>query len=214
MLLDKTNSAELTEAINSMFTWYRAAEVCYAYLADLDVASPNTSEHSISRCRWFTTGCLQELIAPRELYFYDWNWVFVGTKKGPRDFLTQVTKVDKRILEDSNLLHSETVGRLIYWAANRGTTRIEDAAYCLLGIFDINMPMLYGEGHNAFRRLPYSLGRNAQLVSHTGTNGFRRIYDDPSGIISQELQHICRSKNSSSGTCSVRYRKKKKKAMR
>jgi hypothetical protein len=145
-VLDKSSSAELTEAINSMFQWYRDAVVCYAWLADLskEQASAHQSPSSgIKDCRWFTRGwTLQELIAPRLVQFYDQEWDFCGTKADLSDLITQITKIGGDVLQDPGCLYRLSVAKRMSWAATRQTTRIEDIAYCLLGIFDVNMPML------------------------------------------------------------------------
>ncbi|GAW26707.1 putative HET domain protein [Rosellinia necatrix] len=63
--IDKTSSAELTEAINSMFNWYQDAQVCYVWLADLPAATEESIDSSLKRCRWFTRGwTLQEVTHP------------------------------------------------------------------------------------------------------------------------------------------------------
>lgn len=154
--IDRSSSAELTEAINSMSIWYKNASVCYAYLEDL---TPSTDEHNESRwhsCRWFTRGwTLQELIAPAHVEFYDRDWTFRGQKSSPwmLRLLSDITSIEEEILLDSNLVRSLSVARRMSWAAGRQCSRIEDIAYCLLGIFEVNMPLLYGEGPRAFRRL-------------------------------------------------------------
>ncbi|RYP91592.1 hypothetical protein DL770_002306 [Monosporascus sp. CRB-9-2] len=144
--IDKSSSAELSEAINSMFKWYRSSAVCYAYLCDLP-------EFDLERSRWFTRGwTLQEMIAPGELWFYDRNWVVQGSKSTLLDKLQEITGVDTTALQGGNLRFF-SVARKMSWASKRQTTREEDIAYCLLGIFDISMPLLYGEGSKAFIRL-------------------------------------------------------------
>lgn len=160
--IDKTSSAELSEAINSMFRWYRWAEVCYVFLADLEPLPNNLKERDrrtqlvqrLPSCKWFTRGwTLQELIAPRKLVFFDREWSFVGEKSDLEGALSDITRIDESVLRDSSNLHSIPVARRMSWAAGRRTTRVEDMAYCLLGVFDISMPLLYGEGSKAFLRL-------------------------------------------------------------
>lgn len=150
--IDKTSSAELTESINSMFRWYRDAAVCYVYLEDLE---PDAElEYALPHCRWFTRGwTLQELVAPENVVFYDMAWNKRGTKIAMSIFLEKLTKIESGVLRHPKTLHERAVARRMTWAANRKTTRIEDTAYCLLGIFDVNMPLIYGEGMKAFRRL-------------------------------------------------------------
>lgn len=152
--IDKTSSAELSEAINSMFRWYRAAAACFALLEDVSAADDGEAVGGdFEASRWFTRGwTLQELLAPREVFFFDRNWQCVGSRT------TLVSRVSRRtsIAEDVALTGEwpfATVAERMSWASGRQTTRPEDMAYCLLGIFDVNMPMLYGEGEKAFVRL-------------------------------------------------------------
>ncbi|KAI1813573.1 heterokaryon incompatibility protein-domain-containing protein [Poronia punctata] len=106
------------------------------------------------RCRWFTRGwTLQELIAPRVLEFYDCQWNTAGSKLALRELIHDITHITLRVLEDGTRLSSTPVAVRMSWAADRDTTRAEDMAYCLVGIFDLNMPFLYGEGDKAFIRL-------------------------------------------------------------
>ncbi|KAK3905972.1 HET-domain-containing protein [Staphylotrichum tortipilum] len=154
--IDKSSSAELSEAINSMFRWYKDAAVCFAYLEDLPVGQGDATEAELGRCRWFTRGwTLQELIAPDEIQFYDRGWNDRGTKEALQDALSHITGIGKDVLLGRNLsrLGSIPVAERMSWASRRRTTRQEDMAYCLLGIFDVNMPMIYGEGTKAFIRL-------------------------------------------------------------
>ncbi|CAI0652494.1 unnamed protein product [Colletotrichum noveboracense] len=151
--IDKTSSAELSEAINSMFRWYRDAAVCIAYLSDYTHKDPDFIG-DMRDCQWFTRGwCLQELIAPKCLVFYDKTWEKVGSKAGLTLLIARCTGIDAEVLEDHTAMYPIPVARRMSWASRRITTRVEDIAYCLLGIFDIHMPMLYGEGEKAFVRL-------------------------------------------------------------
>lgn len=166
--IDKTSSAELSEAINSMFRWYRNSGVCYAYLSDLNPAGDGQDEFdaALARCRWFSRGwTLQELIAPVELRFYDSGWNPRGTKGDLAALLRDITGIRKSALDDADELYCIPVAEKMSWAARRTTTRIEDAAYCLLGIFDINMPLLYGENARAFRRLQEEILRKTNDMS-------------------------------------------------
>ncbi|KAK0652497.1 heterokaryon incompatibility protein-domain-containing protein [Cercophora newfieldiana] len=164
--IDKSSSAELSEAINSMFQWYQRAEVCYAYLSDLPPDVEDQLEDHMSRCRWFTRGwCLQELIAPRDVRFYDSAWQPIGRKTELSTLLSRITKIRENVLVEPGLLATLTVAERMSWAAGRETTRAEDTAYCLLGIFDINMPMLYGEGKKAFLRLQEEIIRRSNDLS-------------------------------------------------
>ncbi|RDW63752.1 hypothetical protein BP6252_11297 [Coleophoma cylindrospora] len=153
--IDKSSSAELSEAVNSMFSWYKDAEICYAYLADVFRDDSSTfSENGLSKSRWFTRGwTLQELIAPKEVIFLSKSWQVLGTRRSLKDVIWDVTKVEESVLEGASL-DTIATGVKMSWASGRNTTRPEDSAFCLLGIFNVNMPLLYGEGkQKVFLRL-------------------------------------------------------------
>ncbi|KAK4651983.1 hypothetical protein QC762_0098320 [Podospora pseudocomata] len=153
--INKDSSAELSESINSMYAWYAAAKVCFVYLSDLDPAAADENlEQALPRCRWFKRGwTLQELIAPRHVIFYDRDWNERGTKDSLSSLLSKITTIPEELLRGDKRLDHYAVGRRMSWASMRKTTRREDEAYCLLGIFNVNMPLLYGEGEAAFFRL-------------------------------------------------------------
>jgi hypothetical protein len=152
--ISKSSSAELSEAINSMYKWYRDAVVCFVYLADVHVTQSDRSfEASFIKSRWFSRGwTLQELIAPGQLLFFNATWARIGTKPTLHSLISKATGIDRNTLLNPEL-SSISVSRRMSWASKRQTTRLEDIAYCLLGVFDINMPLLYGEGERAFIRL-------------------------------------------------------------
>ncbi|XDG04586.1 hypothetical protein ABKA04_004201 [Annulohypoxylon sp. FPYF3050] len=157
--IDKRSSVELSEAINSMFNWYRDSTVCYAYLED--VPSKETKEeikdHSFPsnfrRSRWFTRGwTLQELLAPSVLVFYTSDWTSIGTRAELKTPIAEITHISLEFFRYGQL-NDFSIAQRMSWAAHRQTTRIEDQAYCLLGIFGVTMPLVYGEGKRAFVRL-------------------------------------------------------------
>ncbi|KAI1458132.1 HET-domain-containing protein [Annulohypoxylon moriforme] len=159
--IDKASSAELTEAINSMYNWYKGSEVCYAYLSDIPGSASQDGEgdlgymnHQFRQSIWFRRGwTLQELIAPRQLVFYSSSWTKIGDRSGLALDISAVTGIETRLLRGMADLHTVSIAKKMSWAARRETTRVEDIAYCLLGLFDVNMPLLYGEGAKAFTRL-------------------------------------------------------------
>ncbi|KAM5546206.1 hypothetical protein V8D89_000332 [Ganoderma adspersum] len=153
--IDKSSSSELSEAINSMYKWYGLARVCYAYLADVPHGEDHHAMGSAFReSRWFRRGwTLQELIAPLSVEFLSKDWEPIGSKHTVVNLVESVTKIDHEALLHWVPLDTFSVAQRLSWAANRMTTRVEDRAYSLLGIFNINMPTLYGEGAHAFRRL-------------------------------------------------------------
>ena len=156
--IDKTSSAELSEAINSMFRWYQNAAVCYAFLSDVPSCLDSSAmKLNLAKSRWFTRGwTLQELIAPANLIFFSMDWNPLGTKSQIHNILSSITGIEKKFLNSENL-ELASIAKKMSWAASRKTSRIEDIAYSLLGIFDINMPLIYGEGKRAFKRLQEEL---------------------------------------------------------
>lgn len=162
--IDKTSSAELSEAINSMFAWYEKAEVCYVYLTDIPSQPPSGIDllELLGSSRWFSRGwTLQELIAPDHVVFYSQSWTHLGSKKALASFLSLVTGVDQLCIRKERGLREYSIAQRMSWVADRVTTRPEDIAYCLLGIFGINMPLLYGEGERAFIRLQEEIIRQS-----------------------------------------------------
>ncbi|KAI0136464.1 heterokaryon incompatibility protein-domain-containing protein [Xylariales sp. AK1849] len=165
--IDKTSSAELTEAINSMFKWYASSKVCYAYVSDVssrddwaglvETATTDSREDQKTdvKPRWFSRGwTLQELLAPRNVRFFSASWEYLGDKVTLQHFITPMTGIAARVLEHRTPPSDVPVATRMHWASKRETTRDEDKAYCLLGLFDANMPLLYGEGlYKAFQRL-------------------------------------------------------------
>ncbi|EIW51963.1 uncharacterized protein TRAVEDRAFT_86971, partial [Trametes versicolor FP-101664 SS1] len=150
--IDKSSSAELSEAINSMYELYRLSDMCYVYLADV-IDHPGGPQ-GFRRSKWHRRGwTLQELIAPERIVFLTKTWSVLGTKMSLAKSLVEITGVDFDILVGGAPLDSVSVARRMSWAADRDTTRVEDRAYSLLGIFGLHMSPIYGEGENAFLRL-------------------------------------------------------------
>ncbi|KAI1408671.1 heterokaryon incompatibility protein-domain-containing protein [Hypoxylon sp. FL1857] len=155
--IDKTSSAELSEAINSMFAWYQRAGICYAYLSDVERTHRGEQMEQFARSRWFTRGwTLQELIAPLYLVFVDNSWREIGSRSHLSSSIEQITGISA-----FHVAHFRgcSIATKMSWAAGRKTTRIEDQAYCLMGLFGINMPLLYGEEGKAFIRLQQEILR-------------------------------------------------------
>ncbi|KAH0562434.1 hypothetical protein GP486_002873 [Trichoglossum hirsutum] len=164
--IDKSNNTELVEAINSMFQWYRKAAKCYVYLSDV-----STGKHSLSsqplwkgafrQSRWFTRGwTLQELIAPPFVEFFSRDGKRLGDKKSLEFQIHEITGIPVKALQGSQNLSEFSVTERIAWAEGRETTRKEDRAYSILGIFDISMPLIYGEGgEKALKRLREEVGK-------------------------------------------------------
>jgi hypothetical protein len=144
-----------------MFRWYQKASACYAYLSDISRELQGNGE--IVSSRWFTRGwTLQELLPPSSVEFYTDDWHFIGTKasSGLYTLIKTKTGIQRDFLPGASLREASIAQRMA-WAAYREMKRTEDRAYSLLGIFDVNMPLLYGEGEKAFTRLQEAILRNA-----------------------------------------------------
>ncbi|KAK0618869.1 hypothetical protein B0T14DRAFT_478724 [Immersiella caudata] len=160
--INKENSSELAEAINSMFRWYHDATRCYVFLSDVSMPSgkrgalpPSRSWESAFRTsRWFTRGwTLQELLAPKLVQFFAQDGTLLGDKVSLQQLIHEITGVAVRALRGDSLALFKTEERF-KWAESRQTTREEDWAYSLLGIFGVFISPIYGEGkENAVRRL-------------------------------------------------------------
>ncbi|RPD57856.1 HET-domain-containing protein [Lentinus tigrinus ALCF2SS1-7] len=157
--IDKTSSTELSEAINSMFRYYSLARICYGYLRDVidltgDILSTGTGTGYLLKAKWFTRGwTLQELIAPRFFLFVSESWEPLGTKADYANLLQGALGLPAAMLR-LEVSHTKfSIAQRMSWFGQRETTRPEDEAYCLLGIFGVHMSPIYGEGRNAFRRL-------------------------------------------------------------
>jgi hypothetical protein len=178
--IDKSNSTELAEAINSMFRWYRDATRCYVYLSDVSRLPFDTADESnepwesvFRKSRWFTRGwTLQELIAPASVEFFSKEGDLLGNKASLERHICEITGIPVKALRGGSLPDFSVTERLL-WAASRETTCKEDMAYSLLGIFDVNMPLIYGEGREkALKRLKEEIrkaskGRSFSSITST-----------------------------------------------
>ncbi|KAF9222189.1 hypothetical protein BS17DRAFT_681101, partial [Gyrodon lividus] len=178
--INKESSAELEEAIRSMYRWYEEASMCII----LHLAKSSSVE-DFAKEPWFTRGwTLQELLAPRRSRFFGKDWTPICPKEeessgdvrlrsdGPFTYhndrasgfmleaLSQVTDIDINSLREFERW-STSIHETMSWASKRETTRVEDVAYSLLGIFDISMPMAYGEGERAFHRLMEAIAQRS-----------------------------------------------------
>ena len=162
--IDKRSSAELTEALNSMWQWYREANQCYAYLFDLppwiiDLPAAKSSHPKVHKAlrqsQWFTRAwTLQELLAPRKLWILSSDWRVLARRDGNlAPALSKITGIATEYLTGVKNVHEASIAMRMSWAARRQATVVEDTAYSLLGLFDVNMPLLYGERKKAFMRL-------------------------------------------------------------
>ena len=198
--IDNRSSAELSEAINSMYRWYKSSAVCFVYLRDVqfspselcilkDLQSETQDDgffefryRSFStykqwaplrtrfhKSSWFKRGwTLQELLAPSRISFFDKDWNYIGNLSQLRHDISKATGIDLRFLSDTfspvgfGLARHPSVAQKMSWASRRITSKDEDMAYCLLGIFNVNMPLLYGEGaRKAFYRLQIEIVKSS-----------------------------------------------------
>ena len=203
--IDKSSSAELSEAINSMFEWYAKAGVCYAFLSDVQLISKAEEESTknyllehgllISQpgplagyepeasfqpeasyvaegfmsSEWFRRGwTLQELLAPARMLFLDRDWAPIGNKQSLSSHISTAAHIAREHLFD---FATASVAQKMSWASQRMTTRVEDEAYSLFGLFGIHMPLLYGEGKNAFLRLQLEILKISDDVSILAWDG-------------------------------------------
>ncbi|KAI3324047.1 vegetative incompatibility protein HET-E-1 [Xylariaceae sp. AK1471] len=166
--IDKSNNTELSEAINSMFRWYQRAAKCYVYLSDVhkgekgggvDEPLRSTWKSAFRSSRWFTRGwTLQELIAPSSVEFFSADGERLGDKRSLEILVHDITGVAVNALRGSPMSEFGVEERIL-WLTRRQTKKAEDKAYSLLGLFDVYMPLLYGEGENgAFERLRREIG--------------------------------------------------------
>jgi hypothetical protein len=169
--IDKTNNNELSEAINSMFRWYRDAAKCYVFLTDVsrpaceadDMPHQPPWELAFRKSRWFTRGwTLQELIAPTSVEFFSKERENLGNKKTLERHISDITRIPVKAFR-GNTLSDFSVAERMAWAETRNTSRPEDIAYSLFGIFDVQLPLLYGEGkEKAFKRLREEIEKSSK----------------------------------------------------
>jgi Heterokaryon incompatibility protein (HET) len=157
--IDKANHTEYSEAINSMYRWYRNAQRCYVYLYDVSIrtndggSTERTWESGFRESRWFKRGwTLQELIAPSSVEFFSQKGERLGSKETLEQLIHEITEIPIPALRGTPPSRF-SVDERMRWARKRETKKKEDKAYCLLGVFDLFMPLIYGEGDNAFTRL-------------------------------------------------------------
>jgi hypothetical protein len=161
--IDKANNTELSKAINSMFRWYRNARKCYVFLSDVENDDlEGDGELVFRQSRWFERGwTLQELLAPHSVEFFSNKGARLGDRELLKHIIHEVTRIPVDCLSGSDLSRFDVTERFS-WAANRQTTKEEDGAYCLFGMFSVHLPLIYGEGkENALERL-----RSAAILKH------------------------------------------------
>jgi hypothetical protein len=191
--IDKSSSAELAEAINSMFQWYSKADKCYVYLTDVLVSGlDGTWKTVFQNSRWFTRGwTLQELLAPPSVEFFSAEGKRLGDKISLMQDIFETTSISLQALQGSPVSQF-SIDERMSWSEKRMTKREEDAAYCLLGIFDIYMPLIYGEGKiKAFARLRKEIDQSPTKPLPSSTVPFRRDDDFISRDNLHKIHQIC-----------------------
>ncbi|KAG4444050.1 hypothetical protein IFR05_000510 [Cadophora sp. M221] len=197
--IDKSSNAELAKAINSMFRWYRMSTKCYVYLSDVSGTVANTNdlawESAFRRSRWFTRGwTIQELIAPTLVEFFSREAKRIGSKSSLEQQIHEITGIPRSALQGASLSKFSDKERFS-WIQTRQTTVEEDIAYSLLGIFDVQMPLRYGEGMaNAFKRLEEEIHKFNKCLRDLRISDPRedkkRIQDTKGGILKDSYTWI------------------------
>ncbi|KAG8799403.1 hypothetical protein FRC16_005201 [Serendipita sp. 398] len=173
--INKESSAELDESIRSMYAWYRDSHICIIHLSQ-------TRYHFHMRGdAWFTRGwTLQELLAPKQIKFFSSSWKEITRRKNDKDLSDEEQEAAKKGQDKPPLWSAISevtgipiddlldfkpglyeIGKRMNWASRRTTTRVEDMAYCLIGIFRVNLSISYGEKEGAFYRLQAEIMQNS-----------------------------------------------------
>ena len=198
--IDKSNDGEHQKAIHSMFHWYRRASRCYVYLSDVSVSPCDNNdmqrwELDFRNSKWFTRGwTLQELLAPASVEFFSRNRARLGDKGSLQQQIQQKTGIDIRALQGERLTNF-SINERFSWIERRKTTLEEDKAYSLLGIFDVYIPIRYGEGMpNAFKRLDDEINKQTKCIQDLRVTDPRddkkRIEDTKGGLLADSYHWI------------------------
>jgi hypothetical protein len=198
--IDKSDKAELSFAIQSMFRWYQKATKCYVYLSDVSTkerkaSSTHTWEPGFRSSRWFTRGwTLQELLAPSTVEFFSEDWERLGDRVSLKSSIHKITSIPYKVLEGASLFQF-SVDERFRWRQNRHTKVKEDAAYSLCGIFDVDMAPVYGEGaEQAFGRLYDKIRKQEEclrdLCATDPCNDKKRIEDTKGGLLADSYRWV------------------------
>ncbi|ETN38886.1 uncharacterized protein HMPREF1541_06927 [Cyphellophora europaea CBS 101466] len=176
---NEDDQTELSASVMSMWKWYHEAAICYIFLATITLSAaeverdPNAfmewhhSKDSEDRdygrpAEYFRRGwTLQELLAPRRAIFFNATWSFIGSRLQLVDQIYNATNIAKQYINSNEGIRLASIAARLSWAGGRETTREEDRVYSLIGLFDINMDIRYGEGYErAFYRLQKEIVEN------------------------------------------------------
>ncbi len=176
--IDKSSSAELSEAINSMWMYYENSHVCYVYLEDVPDAAAGWGPQ-FDTSEWFTRGwTLQELLAPTYVEIYAKNWDAIGTKFERYKQIAKITSIWPGALVSAFDIYQYSAAEKLSWASHRNVTREEDEAYSLFGLFFVNLPLLYGEGRlKAWLRLQEAIYDTSQDPTLFLYSSSERLYN-------------------------------------
>jgi len=175
--VNNDSKTELSEAINTVFRWYEEAEVCYAYLVDVKRDKKHTDETwytSFVGSSWFKSPwTLQELLAPKSVKFFDRDWQELGSRLSLSEEIAEATKIQLEVFTAGKPnLEAWSIAQRMSWASRREALLVEDVAYSLLGIFGVNMSIVYGEGPKAFQRLQEAIIKQSDdhtILAWSGT---------------------------------------------
>jgi hypothetical protein len=201
--INKANSAELSQAINSMFRWYRNATRCYVYLSDVpsppfntnDEFNPRPWESDFQKSKWFTRGwTLQELLAPRSVEFFSREGKRLSDRSSLKQQIHDITRIPASALQGAPLSQFPVDDRF-FWIEGRQTKLAEDKVYSLLGIFDVKIPLFYGEGAaSAFKRLQEVINKREKCTQDLRLTDPRddkkRIEDTKGGLLEGSYRWI------------------------
>lgn len=154
--VDRYSWAAQSEAINSLAQIYRGCEYTIIYLADLvfELVGHETLGERLADCRWFKNiWSIPQIIFSRAAFFFSTDWTQIGTKISLLPLISAIIGIDKPALDDSDCLEDYSIAKRMSWASRMTTTRTEDSAYALLGLFDVSLPIIHGEGQKAFFKL-------------------------------------------------------------
>ena len=178
-----------------MYAWYAQSAVCYVYLDDVSSELHiGDGDRGFIKTLWATRGwTLQELLAPSKVVFYSLEWIEIGNKVSLSNLLSKTTGIDESYLTRKKPLEAVSIAKRMSWAARRITTRPEDIAYCLMGIFSVNMPLLYGEGDKAFIRLQKEIMKSSDDHSLFAWIDEDASEDSYHGLLAQHPSHFKQS---------------------
>jgi ankyrin repeat protein len=205
--INKSDAAELQEAINSMFRWYQNATRCYVYLSDVS-KDPSTSDDRSQRwkpefrqSRWFTRGwTLQELIAPKSVEFFSKEGTLLGNKRSLEQTIQEITGIAVHAIRGDSLSQFSEK-EILSWVVERQTKRKEDKVYCLLGFFGVFMPLIYGEGHeNALERLQEEARKKSGHIEQSLHTEQRQMLKESLQFDQIDARHMT-IKNAHARTC-------------